>query len=274
MDKGSLKKILVGDFSWRRFLRSFAFVYGFLLLFALFGSDRLIFQPQPPSYEDTPETLHLESDRRRTISAIHLLNPEAKYTVLFSHGNAEDLGDLRRLLEEYRERGFSVFAYDYAGYGTSEGRPTSSGVCKDAEAALMYLVEHEKVPLDRIILHGRSVGGGPATYLAEKYDVAGLIAESSFVTAFRVVTCVPLMPFDKLRNIARIGDVGCPVLVIHSRSDDVIPFWHGEALYKKAEEPKQCCWLDDATHNWIPAEERAKCWQAIDEFVASLSRRG
>ena len=269
MDKARLKKILVGDLSWRRLLRSSAFVYGFLLLFALFASDRLIFQPQTPSYEDTSEILHLESDGR-AISAIHLVNPEAKYTVLFSHGNAEDLGDLRLLLEEYRQRGFSVFAYDYGGYGTSEGRPTSSGVCKDAEAALVYLVEHEKVPLDRIILHGRSVGGGPAIYLAEKYDVAGLIAESCFVTAFRVATHVPVLPFDKLRNIARIDDVECPVLVIHSRSDDVIPFWHGAALDEKAEEPKHCCWLDDATHNWMPAEERAKCWEAIDGFVASL----
>ena len=174
------------------------------------------------------------------------------------------------LLEEYRDLGFSVFAYDYSGYGTSEGKPSARKACEDADAALRYLVEHERIPLDRIIIHGRSVGGGPALYLAEKYDVAGLIVESTFVTAFRVMTRIPLVPFDKFRNIARVDKIDCPVLVIHGREDDVIPFWHGETLYGKAREPKQNCWLDEATHNDVPIEARRVIWEAVVSFVESL----
>jgi alpha-beta hydrolase superfamily lysophospholipase len=262
--------LLIGDFSFGRLVRSVVFIYVCLLVLAFFWSDRLIFQPQPASYEDSAEIIKLESTERRSISALHLVNPDARYTVLYSHGNAEDLGDLRRLLNEYRNQGFSVFAYDYAGYGTSEGKATTENVRRDADAALAYLVQHEGIPLDRIIVHGRSVGGGPALYLAEENDVAGVIVESSFVTAFRVMTRIPIAPFDRFRNIARIDGVNCAVLVIHGREDRTIPFWHGEQLFRKAEEPKMCCWLDGADHNYIPAEARELSWAAISSFAESL----
>ncbi len=270
MSRHRLRQLLIENATFRRLLRPVAYIYLGLVIFALVGSDRLIFQPRPSSYADSPEIIKIKSAGGRTISTRYLVNPEAEYTVFYSHGNAEDLGDLRPLLEEYRNEGFSVLAYDYSGYGTSEGRPTSGRVCENAEAALKYLVEHEKVPLGRIVVHGRSVGGGPAVYLAEKHKVAGLIVESSFVTAFRVMTRVPLVPFDKLHNLSRIGKVKCPVLVIHSRDDDVIPFWHGQTLYRKARQPKRCCWLEGATHNFIPPVAQRAIWEAIGSFAASL----
>ncbi len=270
MKQQSLKRILIGDLSWRRLLRTLVFVYVCLVIFALVGSDQVIFQPQPSSYRDTPEIIKLESGHGRTISARYLVHPDAEYTVLYSHGNAEDLGDLRDFLQEYRDLGFSVLAYDYSGYGTSTGAASTPRACEDAEAALGFLRQHEKVPLDRIILHGRSVGGGPALYLAEKYQVGGLVVESAFVTAFRVITRVPLVPFDKFRNISRIGRVNCPVLVIHGREDDVVPFWHGEALYRRAREPKRSCWLDGTTHNYMPEDARTVAWAEIAAFAGSL----
>ena len=272
MDKKTLKRLLIGDFSWRRLLGSIVFIYLGLALFAFVASDRLIFQPQPADYADSPDLIKLQSGNGRHITARYLVNPDAEYTVLYSHGNAEDLGDLGYLLEEYRDHGFSVLAYDYSGYGTSEGTPSCKHACEDADAALAYLAAHEEIPLDRIIIHGRSVGGGPALYLAEKNDIAGLIIESSFVTAFRVITRIPLLPFDKFRNASRIDKVGCPVLVIHSREDEVIPFWHGMTLYGRAQEPKQYCWLDEATHNHIPTGSQQIIWEAITSFAESIKR--
>ena len=263
-------RTVVGDISFWRLLKSIIVIYLCLMLFALLVADRMIFQPQPPSYSDSDEIIKLSTGSDRTISALYLANPEAEYTVLHSHGNAEDLGDFRQFLKEYREQGVSVFAYDYSGYGTSEGSPSCENVYEDADVALAYLVETERIPLDRIIIHGRSVGGGPAVYLAEKNAVAGLIVESSFVSAFRVITRIPVLPFDKFPNIARIGKVNCPVLVIHGRKDEVIPFWHGEALYRRAQEPKECCWLNDATHNYVPRESQQTIWGAIEAFVRSL----
>jgi len=231
----------------------------------------MIFQPQPASYKDSQEIIKLKLSDGKSISALHLVNPEAEYTVLYNHANAVDLGEIHEFLGYYCSQGFSVFSYDYSGYGTSEGRPTTSNAYGDADAALKYLIEHGKISLKRIIIHGRSVGGGLAIYLACKYDIAGVIVESSFVTVFRVLTRVPLFPFDKFRNIVMIDKVNCPVLVIHGRNDKTIPFWHGEKLFQKANEPKMNCWLDDTTHDYMSANAEMKYWSAISSFAKLIS---
>jgi len=265
VNKKVLKKYLVGDFTIRRLIRSVATIYVCLAIFAWFGSDRMIFQPQPCSYKDDVRIIKVETGDGSFISATYLLNPSSEYTILYCHANAVDLGDIREFITRYHALGFSVFAYDYPGYGTSSGRPTVSGACNAADAALKRLIE-QGVPLDRIIVHGRSVGGGPALYLAHANDVAGVIVESSFVSAFRVMTQIPIIPFDKFRNIARIDDINCPLLVIHGREDSTIPFWHGEKLFLKAKEPKVNCWLDRTTHNIMPVAAEQIYWKAIVSF--------
>jgi len=231
----------------------------------------MIFQPQPPSYGDADDIIKIEMSDGPLISAIFLKNPEAEYTVLFNHGNAEDLGNIREFLTVYHDLGFSVFSYDYPGYGTSPGRPTTGNTYKAADAALKHLVENLDIDLKHIIIHGRSVGGGPAIYLAYKNNVAGLIVESSFVSAFRVLTRVTLLPFDKFKNIDIIDKVDCPVLVIHGKDDRTIPFWHGEKLFKKAKEPKSYCWLDGASHHYIPEEAGMAYLSAITKFPSLIN---
>jgi fermentation-respiration switch protein FrsA (DUF1100 family) len=111
------------------------------------------------------------------------------------------------------------------------------------------------------------VGGAVAMHLACREKLAGLILESSFVTAFRVVTRVPLIPFDKFRNIDKIKEVLCPILIIHGKDDRIVPFWHGEKLFKAANEPKYKFWVDGAGHNdlfWIAG---AHYWDIIKEFT-------
>ena len=266
MNRKTLRKLLVGEFSFKRLVCSFIFIYACLLIFVWVWSNKMIFQPQPPTYEDFPGIIKLDLGGGKSISALHLVHQKSDYTVLYNHANAVDLGDIHDFLKKYHDRGFSVFSYDYRGYGTSSGRPTTGNACKDAKKALKYLVD-QGIPTDRIIIHGRSIGGGPALYLARQNDVAGVIVESSFVTAFRVMSRVPLVPFDKFRNIARIGNVNCPVLVIHGRNDNTIPFWHGEKLYRKANQPKLGCWLDNTSHNYMPAEAEIQYWAAISSFA-------
>lgn len=273
MDKKLLKKCLVGEFSWLRVIRSLALIYGCLSIFACSVADRMIFPAPESSYGEDEQLLRLAMADGTRISALHLVNPEARYTVLYSHGNAEDLGRIRGYLEYYRMRGFSLLAYDYPGYGTSGGSPSTRGACGAAEAALQYLMREAGIPPGRIIIHGRSVGGGPAHVLAERHPVAGLIAESTFVSAFRVQTVIPILPFDRLRNLARIDKVGCPVLVIHGLQDDIIPVWHGRKLYERARQPKRGCWLEGATHNWIPPAAERQYWQAIEDFAKLLDER-
>ncbi|MDF7800171.1 alpha/beta hydrolase [Pontiellaceae bacterium B1224] len=266
MNKRDLKKILVGDVSFRRLIRSVVTIYLSLLVFAFLWSDRLIFQPHESSYIDDPSVIKLETSDGAPVSALYMPNDSAEYTVLYSHGNAEDLGDIRDFMTEYHARGLSMLSYDYPGYGTSPGQPTPANVYSAADAALKYLTEVKNVPLNRIIIHGRSVGGGPALYLAHENDVAGLIVESSFVSAFRTLTHIPLSPFDKFKNLKRIADVNCPVLVVHGNDDNTIPQWHGRKLYEKANEPKMNCWLTNTTHNYMPTEAEKIYWNRISSF--------
>jgi pimeloyl-ACP methyl ester carboxylesterase len=243
-------------------------------LFVYFIAEKIIFQPQPSSYRDTNLIIKLGTAGGAQFSAVYLENPEARYTILFSHGNAEDIGTALPTLEKIKDAGFSVFAYDYQGYGTSSGTPSEANAYGDIEAAYDYLVNNLGVPPERIIAHGRSLGGAVALDLASKRPIGGLIIESSFVSAYRVMTRNPLFPFDKFNSLSKIKRVRCPVLVIHGKRDEVIPFWHGERLFEEANDPKTFLWVEEAGHNNLMRIASNDYEKALRDFVALIERKG
>ena len=252
---------------------SAAFVYAAVAAWVWVVSDRMIFLPPPPSYRNTTDILKVPTAGGERIAAVYLPNPGATYTVLFSHGNGEDLGWVLPLLPALRDLGFGVFAYDYRGYGLSEGQPSEQHVYADIDAAYGYLTRELRVPPERIILYGRSLGAGAAVDLAARQAVGGLILESPFLSAFRVMTRVPLFPFDKFRNVDKIGRVGCPVLVMHGEADEIVPLWHGQRLFETAPGPKMFVAIPGAHHNdfmWVAAGRYAT---AMRDFEALLRGR-
>lgn len=251
-------------------LRIAILTYIGLAVYAWFFSDRMIFLPHPSSYRDDHEILKLRSTQGNLISALYLANASAKYTLLVSHGNAEDLGDDRDWLEDLRTAGFSVFAYDYQGYGTSQGKPGEKNAYDDEMAAYEYLTSTLKTAPDRIIIFGRSVGSGPALYLAARKPAAGVILQSPFVSAFRVVTRIPLLPFDKFRNYKEIRRVREPILIIHGEKDSTIAIWHGRKLYELAAEPKHFFAVPGADHDDLDIIAGPSYPKAIQSFAASL----
>lgn len=252
MDKRRIKKLLLGDLSVKRVVRSMILIplliYVLLFVFALFFSESLIFQPPPSSYQDTEGIIKLPSKDDKQISALYLFNAKAKYTILYSHGNAEDLGDTRPILDNLKNLGFSVFSYDYQGYGTSQGKPSESNAYADVEAAYEYLTVKLGIPTDTIIPYGHSLGAALAIDLASRKPVAGVIIESAFTTAFRVITRIPIVPFDKFHNLEKIQRVKCPVLIIHGTNDRVIAVDHGKRLFESADEPKRMILVEQAGH--------------------------
>jgi fermentation-respiration switch protein FrsA (DUF1100 family) len=258
----------------RRFLRvTLYFLVGFYLVLvfvALFLSDSILFQPPRASYHDGPEVLKLTATDGKRISAIYLENPAAQYTILFTHGNAEDIGDDLPFLEQLRAHGFSVFAVEYHGYGTSEGTPSEKTLYLDEDAAYDYLTGTLHVAPANIIVLGRSVGAGPAVDLAARRPVGGLVVRSGFVSVFRVLTRIPLLPWDEFRNLAKIRRVRCPVLIIHGTSDSVIPFWHGRALFDAAPEPKKLIAVPGADHNDLESVAGEDFYRWLRDFAASL----
>jgi abhydrolase domain-containing protein 17 len=238
----------------------------------LFFSDQFIFLPHRSSYRDSGEILKLRSTNGNRISALYLVNPSAQYTLLVSHGNAEDLGDDREWLSGLQRAGFNVFAYDYQGYGTSEGRPSERAAYDDESSAYDYLTRQLKIPAAKIIIFGRSVGTGPAVHIAARRPAAALILQSPFLSAFRVITRYPLLPFDKFPNSKDIRRVHCPLLVIHGTQDQVIGQWHGQRLFVLANEPKQFVAIPGAGHNDLQDVAGTRYPEILQEFARSIAR--
>lgn len=270
VDRDKLRKWLIGDFNLRRLARSILETYLLLLVFAYFFTDLVIFQPPPSRHVADPDTYRVSVNDSEQIEVLALTNSQAKYTVLYSHGNAEDISDVKFLMEDYRKQGYAVFTFDYRGYGNSDGRPSTSHAYEDAEAAFQSLVHDRGIPPDQIILHGRSVGAAFAIYLAAQHKVAGLIAESPFLTAFRVRTNIPIAPFDKMRNNKWIQQVRCPVLIMHGEADQTIPSWHGRKLFELAHDPKMSYWAPKGDHNDLLAVDETSYWASISKFRSAL----
>jgi hypothetical protein len=272
MNRQTLQERLLGKLTWGRCLRSFLFIYVAVGVYGYCFTEGLIFRPSASSYQDNPNTVKLTTENGTNISAFYLPNPKATYTLLYSHGNGEDLGDMRPILEQLRSIGFAVFAYDYQGYGTSQGTPSEQNAYRDIDAAYQYLTTQLKLPPDRIIVFGRSVGGGPSVDLASRQPVAGLVLESTFTSVFRVITHIPLYPFDKFANIQKIQTVHCPVLVIHGSNDQTIPLQEGQALFQQANQPKQLLVVEGADHNDVMSVGGERYIQALRSFTSLVKQ--
>ncbi len=241
------------DINWNylayRTMRLILLSYGTVAIYAYGFSDRSIFPAAPTTYETLPDLKQISTSNGQTIALRHLKNNTAQYTLLISHGNGEDLGDIQGEIERFRVMGLNVVAYDYRGYGKSQGSASVANVYDDIDAVYRYLTEEIKVPPDRILLYGRSVGGGPSTYLAARKPVAGMILESTFISTFRVVIPIQILPFEKFPNQSHIRQTNIPILLIHGTKDQVIPYWHSQVLYDSIPGTKQLFTVEGADHN-------------------------
>ncbi len=261
--KNRLQSLILGKFSWVRVFRSALLIYLILASYALLFSNGMIFLPPPASYRDSDDITKIRVNADQSISALHLHDDSYDTTIIFIHGNAEDIGHIRPLIESLHAWGFNVLAYDYRGYGTSGGRPSESHAYEDIRAVYRYLTENCAVSPDSIILYGRSIGSGSAVYLAAEQPVGGLVLESAFTSVFRVVFPFSPFPFDRFPNLKRIERIQCPLLIMHGQQDAVIPFRHGVDLFHAAPEPKQSFWVESAGHNDL-------AFQAGDQYRIAL----
>lgn len=252
---------------------SLALFYLILAIYAVLVSDFLIFRPHASSYTDEVPLFKLKTESGIPFSALYLEVKSAPLTLLFSHGNAEDLGDFVDFLTEWQKRGFSVLAYDYPGYGTSEGRPTTKNAKEAAKAAYIYLVEQGIRP-EQIVVYGRSLGGSLASYTAARYPVGGIILESAFLSAFRVLTYYPILPFDKLIAANDLAHIEVPMLFIHGTKDRTIPFFHGRKLFEAAISPKkQHFWVEGAGHNDLLQVAGESYFDTVEKFLKTIGQK-
>jgi abhydrolase domain-containing protein 17 len=253
-----------------RLARLILISYITVAIYAYGFSDRSILPAPESSYQTLPGLLQLPTPNGETIAARYLPTPAAKYTLLISHGNGEDLGEIRSQMEDFQALGFSVFAYDYRGYGKSQGSASVTNVYQDIDTAYNYLTQTLKISPDRIVLYGRSVGGGPSTDLAMRKPIAGMILESTFISPFRVIIPIQILPFEKFPNQKNLRQVRVPILFIHGTADRVIPFWHSQTLYDTAHGPKELISIPGADHNDVPIVGGESYGRAIGQWLNRL----
>lgn len=213
-------------------------------------ANRLMFYPPEPSYSwNSPGIIRLKA-KDQVFSALWLNNPGARITMVCFHGNAEDVGNAIHEYKAFNASGLSVLCVEYPGYGPSAGSPSEKGVYASADAAYEFLTVEKHVADTNIVIMGKSIGSGPACYLAEKHpDVGGLILQSGFTSAFRAVTQRRILPTDPFPNLSRIEGVKCRKLFLHGTVDSTVPYSHAKKMFAKADGDKQLIPVEGAGHN-------------------------
>ncbi|XP_039052039.1 alpha/beta hydrolase domain-containing protein 17B-like [Hibiscus syriacus] len=244
-------------------------------VFSQFAAKFAFFPPSPPTYQvkkgdngkltvvssssttapvtDDPslDVLLIDTKRGNKIVGFYLKNPHARLTVLYSHGNAADLGQLYDLYVQLKVNlRVNLMGYDYSGYGASTGKPSESNTYADIEAVYQCLQTEYGVSQEDLILYGQSVGSGPTLHLAAKLPrLRGVVLHSGILSGLRVLCHVKFsFCFDIYQNINKIQKVKCPVLVIHGTEDDVVNWLHGNGLWKMAREPYEPLWIKGGGH--------------------------
>lgn len=196
-------------------------------------------------------------------------------TVIFCHGNAGNIGHRLESIKLFHDLGLACLIFDYRGYGASQGRPTEKGTYWDVEAAYRWLTEDRGVDHNQIIVFGRSLGGSIAAYLASTWPVRGLVVESTFTSypdiGHRLYPYFPVRLFALYRygTADYLAKTTCPVMLIYSKDDRIIPFEFGQKLFDLANEPKQLVQISGG-HNdcfLVSGDAYKRAWT---QWLASL----
>jgi fermentation-respiration switch protein FrsA (DUF1100 family) len=198
-------------------------------------------------------------------------------TLLFCHGNAGNISHRLENVKRLLERQIQVFIFDYRGYGKSAGRPSEAGLYLDGLAAYDFLVDRKRIPPSRIVPFGRSLGAAVALEIGLQREVRALILESAFTSTKGMARAIPLfMPFSPLvpahyDNLAKIGRISVPKLLIHGDADEIVPFSMGAKLYDAAPDPKRFFPIRGAGHNDTYLRGGRKYFETFSEFLGNAS---
>lgn len=258
-------------------LRILVGVYAGLAIFLLIFQSRLIYYPESAmSMSPKDIGLSFEDISFETSDGVKLsgwfVPGEGMGTVLFCHGNAGNISHRLDSISVFHRMGLDSFIFDYRGYGLSEGHPSEQGTYLDAEAAWNYLADERRIPTQQIIIFGRSLGGAVAAYLAQEHTPKALIVESAFTSTADVGA--KYYPYLPVRLLSRFGyntreyltNVSCPVLIVHSSNDEIIPFDHGLRLFEAAGEPKKFLEIK-GSHDYGFIESAVKYQEGLRAFL-------
>lgn len=261
---------------------SFAGLYLLAAVLLRAFQRRLFYHPRR-TLASTPATLGLAyrdvwltaQDGHR-LHAWYVPASQPRFTVLFLHGNGGNISAQMDAVSAYHDLGCNVLYMDYRGYGQSDGAPEEQGLYADAEAAWQHLVQELGADPHQIIIVGRSMGGGVATWLAVQHPPRALILEATFVSLPAVISDRFFYPPAYLvmnhtyPSLKRLRQIYAPLLVVHPRMDQVIPYSHGKRLFAAARQPKQFVTLPQGDHRTAFLVCNAEYRAGLQAFLETL----
>ncbi len=269
---------------WRRRLLKVAAVgFTFYMLLRWFEHSQVYHPNREWDADGTAAARPFEDVRFKTSDGLELSgwffsaptnSPRARLAVLFCHGNGGNISGRADLYQLLHAAGVAVFAFDYRGYGRSQGRPGEAGTYLDAQAAHQWLAQKG---FAQIIVYGESLGGGIASELCLREKVRGLILQSTFTSITDIGgEMFPWLPVRRLGHIkydthSKLPRLNISVLIMHSREDRTVPFRHAERNFAAANEPK-LFWEISGDHN-DALEERDLFNEGLEKFLRLIESK-
>ena len=267
-----------------KFVLMVAVCYGLLVAAVYFMQGRMLYLAEVPGRALTVTPADVGMDYQdvsiNTVDGVTLhgwfIVGRSSRVLLFFHGNAGNISHRLDSIRQFQDLGLSVLIIDYRGYGQSEGRITERGINRDADAAWRYLIEDRGADAKEIIIFGRSLGASVASRLAAQHQPLALVVESSFTSvpdiAQELYPWLPVRWLSRLSHATRkyIKEVRCPVLVVHSRDDEIIPFHHAETIFASANEPRTLLAIR-GTHNDAFLRDERTYIQGLQKFLTGLT---
>jgi len=254
-------------------------IYFFILISTYIFQRNLLYHPKENNYFGDTLTVEIEKVKINTQDGIELLswyhnkNLNSYKTILFLHGNAGSLENRIHKINHFKEMNVNFLLISWRGFSGNKGKPTEKGLYEDAKSAVAWL-KSKGVNENNIIIYGESLGTGVATEIAQNKNFAGIILESPFTSMVDAgKNKYPYLPVrlllkDKYESNKKIKNIKSPILIMHGKVDNLVPFDMGKKMYELANEPKYYYFSEYDDHMM---EYNEKLLQVLKDFISSLN---
>ena len=258
---------------------TFLLFYFFILFTTYFFQRNLLYHPRENNYFGDPLLVSIEKVKIKTQDNIELLswyhnkNINEYKTILFLHGNAGSLENRIHKINHFKDININFLLVAWRGFSGNEGKPTEQGLYEDARSAVRWL-ETKGILEKNIIIYGESLGTGVATEIAQNKNFAGIILESPFTSMIDAgKTKYSYLPVkfllkDKYESNKKIKNIKSPILIMHGKVDNLVPFYMGKKIYELANEPKYSYFSEYDDHMM---EYNKNLLNALKDFIKGLN---
>jgi len=257
----------------------FVLTYFFILFSTYIFQRNLLYHPTENNYSGDKILVNVEKIKIKTqdniqlVSWYHKKNLNNYKTILFLHGNAGSLENRIHKINHFKDMNVNFLIVAWRGFSGNKGKPTEKGLYEDARSAVRWL-KSNGVGENNIIIYGESLGTGVATEIAQNKNFAGVILESPFTSMIDAGKGkYPYLPIrlllkDKYESDKKIKNIKSPVLIMHGKVDNIVPFHMGEKMYELANDPKYYYFSEYDDHMM---EYNEKLLKVLKDFVSSLN---